>query len=187
MVNRALKHITAVAQVPSFSSYEERLHPHVHDVFSEISNARIIDVPGNSIIYRIGNTSSDLSIALTAHLDKINHYGRDYPRKLPVERTSKYIEGAMDNSLGVGVLLTIAELSEHISLPDLLFFFSEMEEKKGLKEHPELLKNNGEEYKSGVGAKNIAHQCLNLNIIPDKIITVDTTPLFKGARRYTLL
>lgn len=180
IVNRALKHITAVAKVPSFSSYEERLHPHVHEVFSDISNARIIHVPGNSIIYRIGNTSSDRPIALTAHLDKINHYGRDYPRRLPVETTSKYIEGAMDNSLGVGILLTIAELSEHISLPDMLFFFSEMEEKKGLNEYPELLKNKGEGYESGMGARNIAHQCLNLDIIPDKIITVDTTPLFKG-------
>lgn len=180
IVNRALKHISSIAKVPSFSSYEERLHPYVHEVFSDISNAQIIHVPGNSLIYRIKNPASNRLIALTAHLDKINHYGPEPPRRLPTETTSKHIEGAMDNSLGVGVLLTIAELSEHISLPDMLFFFSEMEENKGLKEHPELLKDNGEGYESGMGAKKIAHQCLQQNIIPDEVITVDTTPLFKG-------
>lgn len=98
----------------------------------------------------------------------------------PVEVTSRYIEGAMDNSIGIGTLLTMAELTEHISMPNLLFFFSEMEEKKGLKEHPELLKNNGEGYESGMGALAIASTCLEKGFIPDEIITVDTTPLFKG-------
>lgn len=82
-VSRALDHVTAAAKVPSFSSYEERLHPYVHNVFSDISGAHIIHVPGNNIVYKISSTSSNSTIALTAHLDKINHYGNDYPSRLP--------------------------------------------------------------------------------------------------------
>lgn len=179
LLTRVINHISEIAQVPSFSSYEERLHPYVNGVFSNISNADPISVPGNNIIYHIPG-SNEKTIALAAHFDKINHYGSNYPSKLPVKTTLEYIEGAMDNSVGMGVLLTVAELTEHMELPDLLFFFSEMEESKGLKEHPELLKNGGNGYNSGMGAKQIAKTCLEHNLVPDEIITVDTTPLFKG-------
>jgi hypothetical protein len=53
MLNRAIHHITETAKVPSFSSYEERLHPYVHEVFSNISNAKTVEVPINNIIYHI--------------------------------------------------------------------------------------------------------------------------------------
>jgi phage-related protein len=55
-----------------------------------------------------------------------------------------------------------------------------MEESKGLKEHPKLLKNNGQGYSNGMGARRISKACLENSNIPDEIITVDTTPLFKG-------
>lgn len=178
-LSRTITHITETSRVPSFSSYEERLHLYVHEIFSDISGAARIDMPGNNLVYRIPGKINK-TIALTAHLDKINHYGEDYPNRLPVEVTPKYVEGAMDNSMGIGVLLTLAELTEHNLFPDLLFFFSEMEESKGLKEHPERLKNNGKGYESGMGAKRIARKCIELNKIPDEVITVDTTPLFNG-------
>lgn len=176
---QAITHITEVAKIPSFSSYEERLHPYIHEVFSDISSAKQYDVLGNNIVYRVSGTGT-ATVALTAHLDKINHYGIEAPEKLPVEQTPEFIEGAMDDSVGVGILLAIAERSEHVSMPDLFFFFSEMEESKGLKDHPELLKKNGEGYTSGMGATSIAKSCMERALIPDEIITVDTTPLFKG-------
>lgn len=128
----------------------------------------------------LSSAITHISIALTAHLDKINHFGVEAPKELPVKVTSEFIEGAMDDSAGLGILLTIAKLTEHAELPDLFFFFSEMEESKGLKEHPELLKNEGQGYESGMGAERISEHCLELDLIPDKVITVDTTPLFRG-------
>ena len=179
ILSRSIRHITEVANIPSFSSYEERLHPYVNEVLKRVPNATRIETPGNNILCKIDGQSSS-TIALTAHLDKINHFGREYPSPLPVEITPSHIEGAMDDSVGVGVLLTLAELTEHKPLPNILIFFSEMEESKGLKEHPELLKNDGEGYETGMGAKRIARTCLDNDLIPDEVITVDTTPLFKG-------
>lgn len=180
MIDRAIRHIKETAGVPSFSTFEERLHPYVRSVFSDLSEAKEIEAPGNSLIFQLGSHRELPTIALTAHLDKINHYGADHPQKLPVEVTDEYIEGAMDDSAGLGMLLTLAEEAASKDWLNLLFFFSEMEESKGLKEHPELLKNNGEGYSSGMGAKQISKQCLAKNLIPKEIFTLDTTPLFKG-------
>lgn len=186
MITDALRHIRETARVPSFSSYEERLHPYIHSVFDGIPEAEEIEVKGNNLIFRIGSRSDRPTIALAAHLDKINHYGKDYPAKLPVKITDEYIEGAMDDCTGLGMMLTIAEKQSDFEWPNLLFFFSEMEEKKGLKEHPELLKNNGEGYTNGMGARRIAKQCLESNLLPKQVITLDTTPLFEGSQGIAL-
>ena len=130
ILDRALHHITEVAKVPSFSSYEERLHPYIHHVFKHISGAASLNMPGNNVVYKVSGTGNSL-IALTAHLDKINHYGKRYPSTLPVKKTKKYIEGAMDDSAGVGILLAIAELAKHKELPDLLFFSQKWRKAKG--------------------------------------------------------
>jgi hypothetical protein len=186
MIKRAIHHIRQTAQVPSFSSYEERLHPYVRSAFNALEKSSEIEVEGNSLIFKIGDKSDKPRVALAAHLDKINHYGADFPEKLPVEVTDGQIEGAMDDSAGLGTILTIAELAVDNHLPDLLFFFSEMEESKGLKEHPELLKNNGKGYRYGMGADRISKRCKELDLIPSEVITIDTTPLFKGKQGIAL-
>lgn len=186
MIDQAVTHISEIAQIPSFSSYEERLHPYIQEVFEEIPVSEEIKVPGNNLIYRISGNNKASAIAVTAHLDKINHYGTEFPDPLPVDIDQGKIEGAMDDSAGLGILLTIAQQASKQDWPDLLFFFSEMEEKKGLKEHPELLKNNGKGRTHGMGARRIAKRCLELDIIPDQVITLDTTPLFKGDRGIAL-
>lgn len=186
MIKRALYHIKRTAHVPSFSSYEERLHPYVRSVLNTIPNAEELEVEGNSLIFRIGNHSDRPTIALAAHLDKINHYGQNYPDSLPVEVTDNVIEGAMDDCAGLGIVLSLSELAAENSWPNLLLFFSEMEESKGLKEHPELLKNDGVGYQHGMGANRISDRCLKLKLIPDEIITVDTTPLFRGKQGVAL-
>jgi len=180
MIDVAIRHITKTAEVPSFSTYEERLHPYIRSIFSDISVAKEIEVTGNSLVFQVGNDPRQPVVALAAHLDKINHYGSDFPEKLPVEVTSNQIKGAMDDCAGLGMLLTLAEQASKKEWPNLLFFFSEMEESKGLKEHPELLKNGGAGYTHGMGAKRIAKRCLDLELMPEIIITLDTTPLFKG-------
>ena len=185
MLDRAITHITEIAQIPSFSTYEERLHPYIRKVFSDIS-AHEISVKGNNLVYKVGDQSEMPTIALTAHLDKINHYGADYPDPLPVDITNNQIEGAMDDSAGLGMVVTLAEMANSRHWPNLLFFFSEMEEKKGLKEHPELLKNNGKGYTNGMGARRIADQCISIEEVPEQVITLDTTPLFKGEQGIAL-
>lgn len=186
MIDRAIHHITKTAEVPSFSSYEERLHPYVRSVFEAIDGINEIDVEGNSLIFQIGDDPDKPTIALAAHLDKINHYGTDYPESLPVDVNDEYIEGAMDDCAGLGMMLAMAEEANQDNHPNLLFFLSEMEESKGLKEHPELLKNNGEGYTHGMGARRISERCIALDIIPDEVITLDTTPLFKGKKGIAL-
>lgn len=180
MIEQAILHITETAKIPSFSSYEERLHPYVRSVFEDISLAEEISVGGNNLIFRIGNRPNVPTIALTAHLDKINHFGTQYPDELPVTVTKKFIKGAMDDCAGLGMVLTLAEQALNYDWPNLLFFFSEMEESKGLKEHANLLRNNGKGYTPGMGAKCIAKACVLENTIPSEVITLDTTPLFKG-------
>ena len=178
-INRSINFIEEVSKVPSFSSFEERLHPLIKDVFNRIEDSITIDVSGNSLIYRIPGDGNN-TVALSAHLDKINHYGKFAPKQLPFRKTDEYLEGAMDNSVGLGILLAFAELAESNSFPDLVVFFTEMEESKGFKEHPELLKNNGKDYEHGRGAKRICERCLDIDLIPDVVVTVDTTPLFEG-------
>lgn len=186
MIDQAVTHITEVAQIPSFSSYEERLHPYVQRVFEGIESADEVEVEGNNLIYKLGNNPHLPTIALSAHLDKINHYGKEYPNPLPVAILDDQIEGAMDDSAGLGVVLTLAEQFQDHRWPNLLFFFSEMEEKKGLKEHPELLKNNANGYKNGMGARRIAQRCIELDLLPEQVITLDTTPLFEGEQGLAL-
>jgi hypothetical protein len=179
-VSRAIHHIQQVAKCPSFSTYEERLHPYILQTFDGTEDSEQIECAGNNLIFRIGNEAAKPTIAIAAHLDKINHYGKSYPEKLPMKLKEQHIEGAMDDSAGVGLLLALAEASAEEKWPNLLFFFSEMEESKGLREHPQLLKNEGEGYIHGMGSRRIAHRCQELRQIPETIITIDTTPLFKG-------
>lgn len=186
MIDQAIAHITEVAKIPSFSTYEERLHPYIQKVFKGIASAKKIEVEGNNLIYEVGDNHHLPTIALTAHLDKINHYGKDFPDPLPVSIIDDQIEGAMDDSAGLGMVLTLAEQFDGHHWPNLLFFFSEMEEKKGLKEHPKLLKNNGTGYENGMGARRIAHRCIEMNLFPQEVITLDTTPLFKGEKGVAL-
>lgn len=184
LLDTTIKMIKKTAEIPSFSSFEERIHPTIESYFNGLITSGLVSkipVVGNNLIYRYDN-GSDLTIALTAHLDKINHYSNDYPKKLPVKETDTFVEGAMDDCAGLGIILAVSSLLPQKNFPNILFFFSEMEESKGLKEHPELLKNNGEGYKHGMGARRISQACLQQSIIPDEIVTIDTTPLFKGER-----
>ncbi len=52
MIDRAIQHIKNTARVPSFSSYEERLHPYVRSVFAPISEAKEIEIPGNNLVFQ---------------------------------------------------------------------------------------------------------------------------------------
>ena len=97
-LERALKHIAEVARIPSFSSYEERLHPYIKSIFDAIPGVIRVNVTGNNLIFKIPGKGRQ-TIALAAHLDKIDHYGSEVPDKLPVTVNSEFIEGAIMKSI----------------------------------------------------------------------------------------
>jgi hypothetical protein len=182
MDQQLLEHIVEIAKIPSFSSYEQRLHPYFRSL-AEQSHAEEIPVEGNSLIFRSGSKPSDDQpvIAFAAHLDKNNHYGKDWVEPLEVNQLENELEGPMDDSAGLGVCARLMELADQQpDWPTTYFLFSEMEESLGLKKHPEWMKNEAAGLEHGIGAKRIARTLIGLNEIPDQVITVDTTPLFKG-------
>lgn len=182
MIERALKHIEHCAQIPSFSSFEERIHPYIESVIAPLrsSGVTLEKVEKNNIVVHVPGDENRKPVVLNAHLDKINHFGIKEPEKVPFERHEEEIEGLLDDSVGLGICLTLIEEAVSSNFAPLYVLFTEMEESKGLKEHPELLKNAGKDYKHGMGAEKLARYLIEEFIEPEAIITIDTTPLFKG-------
>ncbi len=172
--------ISQCAQIPSFTTYEERILPYIEQFVTGISEAEMILVAENNIIVRMPGDPKKPTIALSAHLDKINHFGKDWINLLSVSMTDEKIIGQLDDAVGIGLCLSILQQSAKAAFPPLLLLFSEMEEGYGLKHHPEWLRNNGQGIHSGLGAERISTFLIDNNMLPDLVITIDTTPLFKG-------
>lgn len=172
--------IRKCAEVPSFSSFEERIHPLIFQLAGEIENAHVETVHERNILIKIPGKKKTAPVALSAHLDKINHFGENPPEQLPFRETGEYIEGQLDDTVGLGLCLRMMQLAKERDFPPLYLFLSEMEESFGLRFHPHLLRNGGKEVQHGMGAEHISDRVRNHLEIPSLIITVDTTPLFKG-------
>ncbi len=82
--------------------------------------------------------------------------------------------------LGLVLCLRMMQLSVNHDFPPLYLFLSEMEESFGLRFHTHLLRNGGKDVHHGMGAERLSDHILNHYQAPSVIITVDTTPLFKG-------
>jgi len=178
--HQVFSHIKRCAEIPSFSSYEVRLHPYIESVVKFIPNARLEKLPVNNLVVQIPGKKSDKTIVLTAHLDKIDHWGPEAPATLPFVETEHEFEGQLDDTVGLGICLAIMELAAQSDYPNLVILFSEMEESKGMKEHPERLKNKGRGLAHGQGADELSRYIIEEGIETEAIITIDTTPLFKG-------
>lgn len=176
----AIRLIKEIAAVPSFSTYEERLHPLVERVASAIPGAVLHRVPERNLVIEVPGDPNLPTVAITAHLDKINHVGRDTTAPLPIDERMGYLEGQLDDSVGVGIALGIAVNPRQHRYPPLLILLSEMEESWGLKKTPHLLRNNGEGLHHGIGAQRIARFLIAQGKLPNVCITIDTTPLFTG-------
>jgi hypothetical protein len=179
-MKRTLDLIKACARIPSFSSYENRLHSLIEKVAEDIPHANIHKIPDNNLIVHCRGNPGFRPIALTAHLDKINHFGNEYPPKLSVRTTGPRIIGQLDDAVGVGILLSILEQHSELNDPPLLLLFSEMEEGYGLWKHPHLIRNGGEGLYPRIGADRISQYLMSQKIIPGLIITIDTTPFFRS-------
>lgn len=172
--------IGEIAVIPSFSSYEEVIHPYIIDRMEPIPGIKIHRVHDNNLVLELPGNSKVKPVALSAHLDKINHFGAHPPERLPFRVTNSHLEGQMDDSVGLGICLALALQSQFERFPPLLILLSEMEEGFGLKNHPHLLNNEGEGYYHSMGAERISEFLIEKNKLPSAVITVDTTPLFKG-------
>ncbi|WP_372369513.1 hypothetical protein [Candidatus Uabimicrobium sp. HlEnr_7] len=165
--------IKKCAQSPSFSSYEERIHSIIYEVCAT-TNAQISQVKDNNLFIYVPGKKDALPVALTAHLDKINHWGGNYPPSLPCKIESSKIVGQMDDAAGLGICLFMIFESIKYSFPPLFILLSEMEEST----HPHLLKNKQNLY-PGIGAVRLAEHLLCRKQLPSCVITIDTTPEFK--------
>jgi len=134
--------VMEAAKVASFSSYEERLHPLVKSAVAKCPGAKLEIVADNNLMVTVPGKKSGEAIAVTAHLDKINHFGMDRTDELSVVREDGKLTGLLDDATGVGTLLYLIQECSKMETPTLYFLFSEMEEGTGLKQAPSLLKNN---------------------------------------------
>ncbi len=172
--------IRELAVVPSFSSFEERIHNQVLNAMEAVRGAEMQRVPDNNLVFTIPGDASRPPVALSAHLDKINHFGADHPEVLPFGHDDDRLIGQLDNVVGLALCISLARESAHRSFPPLMLMFSEMEEGFGLKHHPHLLKNGGKGLHHGMGAERIARHLVTNGMLPSAVITLDTTPLFRG-------
>ena len=179
MTNLCLQIIENSAKIPSFSSFEERIHSYLIGLVRDKIDIRFKVVDERNLIFYLPGKLPDL-VVLTAHLDKINHFGEEFPQELPFWMNETEICGQLDNTVGIGI--TMATLIESIgkNRPSIMVLLSEMEESYGLKYHPQLLRNGGNGLNHGMGALRLCKWMKKQQISPDAIITIDTTPLFKG-------
>ncbi len=179
-MERLVTLIREIAVVPSFSSYEERIHDLVLTQMKQFPGVECLRVPDNNLVFTVPGDEKREPVALTAHLDKINHFGPSPPDKLPFSSDEERLTGQLDNAVGLALSMALAEAATVRSFPPLMLLFSEMEESFGLNNHPHLLKNNGEGLHHGIGAERISQFLIRENQLPAAVITLDTTPLFKG-------
>lgn len=178
--SETLEIILKCASIPSFSSYEDRLHPYLKELAAKVQGAEMLRIPHNNLLIKIPGRNDCKPVALAAHLDKINHYGESHPDVLETSRYENSVEGLLDDSAGLGICLNMMLRSTRQAFPPLYLFLSEMEESYGIRNHPGLLKENGQGRYHGMGAERIAMYVLEKEIAPELVLTVDTTPLFKG-------
>lgn len=167
--------IELLARIPSFSSYEERLHPAVQS-FAREKSLTLSPVADRNLLVRKKKDSAPI-VYLAAHLDKINHFGEQAPKLLDFSEDGGKLRGLLDDAVGIAIaLLLMAEYDQD----EVGVLLSELEESTGLKQHPHLMRNQGDGLVHGQGARTLSHYLVEEQILPELIVTVDVTPKFKG-------
>jgi len=179
MLQKTVQYIMETARIPGFSSFEEVYHPYLLGKFGTWQGIELFRPPGNSLIVKIPGNNGH-SLAISSHIDKINHFGENPPGKLPVSTDGDQITGQMDDAAGVGLCLALGEWMTGVRTCTLYILLTEMEEGMGLREHPHLMKNGGRDLYHGLGAERVSRFLIEHDMLPEAVITLDTTPLFKG-------
>lgn len=180
--------IFQIAKIPSFTTFEDRLWMCIEQCTAKlpVTVKRISE--NNCVISWSGNRPDLRPVALTAHLDKINHFEVAEIGDLAIAQEDDELVGQLDDAVGVAICLYV--LVKSIQTPDcppILVLLSEMEE-KGSYRHKKLLKNGGGGIELSPGSYRIADHLIDNTIIPDAVITVDTSAVFRktgGVAVYT--
>jgi hypothetical protein len=178
--------ILECAKIPSFSSFEDRSFPFIKKILNDIPNVTVNLIPDNNLLIKVPGKRKGPIIAFSAHLDKICHDGLENINTLSTDSNESELLGQLDDSVGLGICLFIIQESQNRNFPPLYFLFSEMEESYGLKNHPHKLRNNGVGLHPQIGAERIAKYLLENLEKPAIVITLDSTPLFKGSNGIAL-
>ena len=158
--NQLIKTIQEIARIPSFTGYEYRLHDYIQDFCNDL---RLIPelVPDNNIL--IETPGEGAPIALSAHLDKNNYWGAEYPQSIPAVHAETKLTGLLDDAVGLGLCLEILKESADREFPPLQILLSECEET------------------SGDGANELAKHLIKTDKTPAALVVIDVTPKFAGA------
>jgi hypothetical protein len=171
--------ILDAAAVPSFSSFEETLHPWVVKTLDCVPDVTITRVPHASLLVRRASKKGLPIVVLSAHLDKIDHFDGQNPKVLRSFEWKEEIEGLLDDATGLGIVLSL--FLEMADVPvDLVLALSELEEGTGLRFHPERMRMGGSGLKHGQGARELGKKLLAARKKPAGFVTIDTTPFFRG-------
>ena len=183
--------ILEIAKIPSFSTYEHRLHSFIIKFCQDIGITPVILEDGNIFIETEGN--GEKSIALSAHLDKNDYWGeknQKHPIELETNRSVGEITGLLDDAVGIGICLHLLKKSVNGKYPPLKVLFSVCEEYffnqyHSLDGSSSILHNNGIceqgcQFYSGMGAEKLSLHLIEKNEIPSALIVIDVTPLFSG-------
>ena len=147
---RLLDLICLLAEVPSFSSFEERIHPLVLAAASQMPGVEAEVVATRNLVLRVPGDPRRRPVALAAHLDKINHFDRHHNAPLVVERSEQKLCGLLDDAVGVGICLYLGLVAAREGFPPLLILLTELEESTGLRQHPHLLRGAGHGLEHGL-------------------------------------
>jgi len=172
--------IRQVAEIPSFSSLEDRLHPWVYLQLAKLPGVTMERIPEHNLLISVPGEPGLAPVALAAHLDKIDHWGT-CPERLPWQESGERVVGQLDDAVGVGICVALARWGAGAAgLPPLLILLSEMEESFGLTHHPERLVAGGTGRQCGQGAVRLSRHLKETGRLPGVVVTIDTTPLFQG-------
>ncbi len=184
MTNELTDIILKVARIPSFTSYEHKLHPLIEEFCKEIG-VELQFIEGNNILIEVPGIG-DNPIALSAHLDKNNYCDAAMPQEeIFATCNGEYLHGLMDDAAGVGVCLHLLKQSATRKFPPLQILLSECEESMGF-DHPDLLKDRGENIMPGIGAQRLSNHLIKNDKVPAAVIVIDVTDHFNGDKGIAL-
>jgi len=170
-----IKMIQSLAEIPSFSTQEQRLVTFIENIVPVEKNFVIERVPDNNLIICVPGKKETVPVAITAHLDKINHFGDNWGEALlPFSVTDNKIIGQLDDAVGVGICLSMIFLKNSDENPPLYILLSEMEEQG------EYDLSGTSDLFSGIGSFRISQYIMDRLPLPGLFITIDTSPQFDG-------
>jgi hypothetical protein len=170
-----IKLIRSCAEIPSFSTHEDRLLSFIEKSMSVEKDIIIEHIPDNNLIIMVPGKKSLAPLALTAHLDKIDHFGDAWGETmLPFSETKDKIKGQLDDAVGIGICLSMIDIRKSYDTAPLYILLSEMEEQG------QYEKQDGSMFFSGIGSFRISQYIMDRLQVPGMFITIDTSPQFKG-------